>query len=244
VVAIRSLAWGPISEWARVADVVDLGLGIDALADAPLSELFVESWKGARRLSCLDAEPEPALADFASWLAEDPVHHRPLFAVAFAIQMALSEVDPEIKDRGVMQCLAQRELASWQNEGTAAGLAGDALGHLRSMATITGGLTPTQLQALANDGQLLFELPAPNQIINRLTQANALVDGKVPPIEPDLLGAAVLVVCAFGVAHDSGDLSRRFDLVIELVLVHRWRATPTARCWQRLAGIALTAARR
>lgn len=184
--------WMPRFDSTHVSDIVELGLGLGGLEQGSLTGLFMDCWRRVRELYQMDVDPPPNVQDFAEWLAGDPIRHRPIFVIAHSIDSALGLVDDNGRTDRVVQTLARHELARWRNQSIENGLVSDAVGHLRSIATISGGLSQSQVQTLADQAPLPPSLPPANEIIGILDDAGVLVEGRIEPIEPDLLGAAVL----------------------------------------------------
>jgi tetratricopeptide (TPR) repeat protein len=170
---------------------------VPPLADGDLWRLWSES---AQRFATHKkmASPKVEWADFDAWLKQDPgFHRRPLTVAAAALHAVLHPPPVEqrpklaLHGRDIVQSLVQRERGRMNRAGRAAGFGDFGASRLAAIATVAGELTTARLTDLAAKAQALqLGLPDPATLIDRIRAIGHWRDDRVPPIQPDIVGAA------------------------------------------------------
>jgi hypothetical protein len=162
--------WFNLFETAHAGRLVDAQeIGLSGLVAAEPDTLFTQS---VRRLAEHYDRPLPAISSEAvrQWIALNPgLHSLPLFLSAVAVHAFLSpDAALGFGGGGVVQALANREMARLDNAGRAAGLGDRGAGRVVALAAVPGSLGASALRRLA-DPTLEIGLPPPDRVIDAVS---------------------------------------------------------------------------
>jgi hypothetical protein len=141
----------------------------------------------------------------ATWLAADPLHRCPLFALAYGVQEALAPGVGRLNGREVLGALADREARRLRVAALAVGLGREAGLRLSALAAVAGGLTAAAVRHLAAELPEDLGLLASQPTLDALRRAGLLVGERLPAPQPDLLAAALLGPVLEGATDRAGE---------------------------------------
>jgi tetratricopeptide (TPR) repeat protein len=186
--------WQPEISAAHASVSIAAPLELGALVETSPWALFCAAWGRACEVLGHSATEPPFSEDkFIRWIADDALHQRPLFTLAYAVQLAYEPENQErLAGREILRRLSNRELARWRNESEGAGMNSNALLRLKGLTYIPNGLSPGQVRALAERTELALNLPSAREAVDRVRLTGEFVDNSLPAVEPDLLAANVV----------------------------------------------------
>ena len=185
--------WKEVIERAHVAALFERPLALRPLTQSDPYVLFTQGWHAACKiLGQLHADVPLDTAGFAAWSSGHPLHIRPLFILAYAIQQAMLPEVGDLRGPDIIDALAGRERQRLHDLAEQAELGSDALVRLTALAALRGGLDTKVIRALAAQPALELGLGTPEKLMDQLQRTGLLEAARLPAVEPDILAAALL----------------------------------------------------
>ncbi|MFH1690693.1 MAG: tetratricopeptide repeat protein [Candidatus Eisenbacteria bacterium] len=153
--------------------------------------------------------PPVSVEQLQEWVALSDGNDIPLFVVASALHAASNPDDVSLgcSGRAVAVALAQREVARLRR------LAANhccksawAYAKLLTLAALRGSLTRGDVMGTAGDTGILANGDDDCAVFERIQEAGLMADDVVQPPRPDVLAAALVVLTAEGIPHESSEL--------------------------------------
>jgi len=186
--------WSGMLEASSARELVDPSIMTPPMPAEEPWTLFSLAWGCACKILQQPSEKPPLTEEqFNQWITQDVLHQRPLFILAYAVQLAYEPDNWRLKGAEIIDSIAIRECAHWRKESEAVGMDWAALERLRGLASVPGALGTDHLRQLASNPTLGLNLPNAEEIVDCVHRTGELHDYQLPGIEPDLLAVSILV---------------------------------------------------